>query len=492
MTVKRNDPCPCGSGKKYKHCCMKADRAKAQAEEKERQAALHRPPAPAVTATQPTVVDTGADSDADEALVPDEPEAVDPEQERLNQLYETFEEATHEEKKAILRSAIEEKALDGELAFEFFNDLHAPMVERDERAEFVELTSLLKTQQPELYATENQWFWSWEVHNALAMGDDVALQQAVDQLIANGGQDLDQFFPVFSCLLYHDCRPILLNALDRHSLHIVQGKYFPGVEYEVNQKFSDLILINYIETQPADELLEERNFEALCAALAPYTVDLLRDQLATFIRLAGGLKRGEWHIDDFAFAPPPPKRDMWYDEDEEEEEEPKQDPAIAHLRDLSNEFLHYARYTEQIPLTKAELAREGLANYILQRSRGELTDEPSSRGPGRRKRSRIARSKTESTQTNVLLPDHKSLDRYLTRFYGFLANRHYEGAACFELIPTWVRFLVFKGLAEEAEGQQALRSLQAMSQSMVRLAERDNVDPALAENMRKWQANAGL
>jgi hypothetical protein len=23
----RNDPCPCGSGKKYKHCCLKKDEA---------------------------------------------------------------------------------------------------------------------------------------------------------------------------------------------------------------------------------------------------------------------------------------------------------------------------------------------------------------------------------------------------------------------------------------------------------------------------------
>jgi hypothetical protein len=23
----RNDPCPCGSGKKYKHCCLEKDRA---------------------------------------------------------------------------------------------------------------------------------------------------------------------------------------------------------------------------------------------------------------------------------------------------------------------------------------------------------------------------------------------------------------------------------------------------------------------------------
>ena len=30
MTVGRNEPCPCGSGKKYKHCCaLRKDRASA-------------------------------------------------------------------------------------------------------------------------------------------------------------------------------------------------------------------------------------------------------------------------------------------------------------------------------------------------------------------------------------------------------------------------------------------------------------------------------
>jgi hypothetical protein len=28
-TLRRNDPCPCGSGKKYKHCCLKKEEAQA-------------------------------------------------------------------------------------------------------------------------------------------------------------------------------------------------------------------------------------------------------------------------------------------------------------------------------------------------------------------------------------------------------------------------------------------------------------------------------
>ncbi len=31
-TPGRNDPCPCGSGKKYKHCCLSKDEAAARTE----------------------------------------------------------------------------------------------------------------------------------------------------------------------------------------------------------------------------------------------------------------------------------------------------------------------------------------------------------------------------------------------------------------------------------------------------------------------------
>lgn len=479
MTSKRNDPCPCGSGKKYKHCCMKADLAREEAEKAERQAALRNPPAPAVRELPPPVYHAPA--------VVKEPEEVDPELERLNQLYEEFHAAGYEQQKAILQSAIEEKALDGELAFEFFNDLYAEMVERGERGEFGRLGALLQTHQPDVYAEENHWFWSWEVQDALALGDDAALQRAANQLIENGGNDVDQFYPVFNSLLYHDRRTVLLNALNNHSLHLVEGKYFPGVEDEVNRKCSDLIVLNYIEEQPADALLAEDNLDSLCAALAPYTVDLLREQLAEFIAWAGGLKRGEWTLDDFAFASPAKRRRGGSAEDGD----PLTDPAVAHLRDLSCEFLYYARHTEHIPLTKADLARENLVNYILERDRGELTDDESSRGSGPLKRSQKGRDKQNAQNNHVLLPDHKTLYRYLMRFYGFLALNTHEGAAFFELIPAWVRFLHAKGLVEQSEGDDALRSLQALSQSMVKLME-GRSDPLLAVNMRKWQEDAGI
>lgn len=35
MSVGRNDPCPCGSGRKYKKCCQEADEARARVQREE-------------------------------------------------------------------------------------------------------------------------------------------------------------------------------------------------------------------------------------------------------------------------------------------------------------------------------------------------------------------------------------------------------------------------------------------------------------------------
>jgi len=44
LRIGRNDPCHCGSGKKYKKCCMNKDKEAAQAEQAARQAAAIPPP----------------------------------------------------------------------------------------------------------------------------------------------------------------------------------------------------------------------------------------------------------------------------------------------------------------------------------------------------------------------------------------------------------------------------------------------------------------
>ena len=86
MKIGRNTPCPCGSGHKYKHCCLAKDQdaesaALAQAAADRLAAALHRDPAPGdvrgalpgeddfdeLTSASNAVIDLVHDSRLDEA-----------------------------------------------------------------------------------------------------------------------------------------------------------------------------------------------------------------------------------------------------------------------------------------------------------------------------------------------------------------------------------------------------------------------------------------
>jgi len=47
----RNEPCRCGSGRKYKHCCLEKDEAKARAARAKAEKAAKEAPPPAETTT---------------------------------------------------------------------------------------------------------------------------------------------------------------------------------------------------------------------------------------------------------------------------------------------------------------------------------------------------------------------------------------------------------------------------------------------------------
>src|SRR5438874_1120241 len=99
MKIGRNDPCPCGSGKKYKKCCLAKD-----------EAAAHQ-----LQATQATVQREMARSfDAQP-----EPPAPSPLDQARSKLWNEFEATKQANKPALFHRALADgEVLDAELAFE--------------------------------------------------------------------------------------------------------------------------------------------------------------------------------------------------------------------------------------------------------------------------------------------------------------------------------------------------------------------------------------
>ena len=162
MAVKtgRNAPCPCGSGKKYKKCCLAKD-------EQERQRAV------AVAAPEASEAETlaaGAVSPPPAVFRP-APPPPDPHEDAVHARLEAFDAADYPGQIALFAQTLDEAELmDDENAFEMLNTLKSATVEHDERDRFDDFVEALRTRLPEIYARHAHDYLDWQIINALGTG----------------------------------------------------------------------------------------------------------------------------------------------------------------------------------------------------------------------------------------------------------------------------------------------------------------------------------
>ena len=114
MNAGRNDPCPCGSGKKYKKCCL----AKDQEESSRRTAEF-----PLVTQQHPEPAGLTAPARGAEAPTP--PLPPDPVTERAESRWREFESQNGGGRIAVFLETLEDaEVMTDDMAFEMLSSLH--------------------------------------------------------------------------------------------------------------------------------------------------------------------------------------------------------------------------------------------------------------------------------------------------------------------------------------------------------------------------------
>jgi hypothetical protein len=195
MKIGRNQPCPCGSGKKYKKCCLgKPDDEQAASSERAQLMAS----AESATAGLSEDVAGGSAEEKD----------------RWAEFWEEYEVAGLDPRLEMAKHDIEESdGLDGDLAFELVEGVAAACQEDGRTTELEDLIGNIEKRTPKAFASESYWFHSWRVENALLSGGD--LETPLMALAAEADRGIDQLFRIVDRLLYH-CREAEL----RHALEI--------------------------------------------------------------------------------------------------------------------------------------------------------------------------------------------------------------------------------------------------------------------------------
>jgi hypothetical protein len=152
MRVGRNDPCPCGSGKKYKKCCLEKDR-KGQAK------APPPPPKPpgeyASDRPFPKPVPRAARRGRVKASVAAGSQAGGPGAREVDPFWQEFEGRDYEGQIALFEEALDgEEEMESELAFEMLAAIRESAMERGDRERLGGLVAALQSRRPDTYASD--------------------------------------------------------------------------------------------------------------------------------------------------------------------------------------------------------------------------------------------------------------------------------------------------------------------------------------------------
>lgn len=470
MKPGRNDPCPCGSGKKYKKCCLASDEAAARAEH-------HAAPPANPPPGSPTRW-------LDPLLAPSE-SVLDPAVAAIEMRWKEWERADYEERIGLFAVSMADPGMmSGDMAFEMLSDLSDAMAKRGERGRLDDLVEALREHVPDAYAEEAHFFLFWRIENALADGRTDALPPLVREMAALAHREFDLFDEIVDLLSYHGQLSLLVEAMETAWPTVCESDALTawGVE-QFGLQIANLLLLDALERESAASaaaLLERMQ------TYAPITLEKLAPYLA---HLTGQSERS-WTQSDFQLAHRPPHEE---DDEDMEGERPESlaeffsDPARENLFLLSGEFLGYLHREEGVSFAKGEMVREEIVRYVVDRFEGELGVAPS---PKRRPRGKEAAPAAPAP--SVLCPDAATLETFLRTLMGFLLGEPWRAAATFELMPAWLRFLESRGLIDSEQRQQTVQVLARIARWLRGMWRRDPAEPILVAAMDRWLADAGM
>jgi hypothetical protein len=466
MKIGRNDPCPCGSGKKYKKCCLgKEQPAPASPPDL---GALLAPsaPRPRVAHTPPTP--------------PAPPRQLTPEQQKWQAFWKDFAGQDHAGRVAIFFRMLDDDEMDDELAFEMLQHLHQDVIQSSDRPRFLEFVAALRERRPDVYQEGAHWYLKWALFDALADGQSADVLPLARELAGTAGRDIDAVNRGLDALAYHGQLPALVEALRigwpevRASDNVVPWGVTRFAEKGIHYEIYD-----YLEHTPSGSPDDPALLERMNCFVEE---DLNLEYVAQFMGDLTGQGAPAWTVEDFALLPRKKRR-----RDSDEEEEPPVDQGARNLARLIDQFVGYLRREEGVPYPRGGLVREHLFEYFIRRHEGDLDPQPSMLERAMRPNLKLP---PPPPPGHPLCPERVTLDVHFGQLIGFLNSLYHVVAALFELMPAWLRFLETRHLIDAQRRLQTVEELRPLQVTLVGVWEKHTDDPTMYRAVQAWPADA--
>ena len=442
MKIGRNEPCPCGSGKKYKKCCLNKDLDKKDE--------LKATKLEALSSGSPEIQQL-----RDDHVKVDDDRAIEVKDE-VDLLWEDFEKSDLKRQVELFKSALDNAELmDDELAFSMIDQVYLKSVNPSEKKEVITLIEMLHEKLPDVFQENAAYHIHWLLSCALVTHQMEKVVFWAPRMSECAAEDIDVFYWVADKLAYHGCLSILLSIM-RNSWKDVEESddIMPSAIGEFSVRAGFYEIFDYIQTtspvNPDDPELMKR-----IAVFGEFE----QDRLTRYVNVLSEVDSRSWNLDDF---------------------EGKASSAEIFRENVFNlclEFSGYAQREFEIPYPRALMGAREICNYLVERITGELKP----------KRSKKSRNRKEEKKQHPLCPDYTSLNSYFAQHMHFMNPQSYLISATFELIPNWLKFLKKHQLIEQEMINPTLMDLAPIADDLTKLWKNHHEDPALLASLDCWK-----
>jgi hypothetical protein len=324
--VGRNDPCPCGSGAKYKYCCMNED--------------------------------TGDGFSASGSFSSETASAsTDPSP--LEEVWDRFNRASYEERRTLVEEIVgDPERMDEENAFHMFNELCPVAIERGDAEWLSRNIARLEREQPDVYAAERPYLLSYLLTAAVVTGDvETVAANRVDDLATVASQEIDDFHPTIELIAYHGPLAPIARAMSNGWPDVRENAdIMPFGKDEFANKGLQYALLAYYEENGTVDLQDSDLQDQIVVYDAKEKDKVDIDYLERFAERLSGPNTQSWQIED--------------------------DPA-ENVHWLTVDFMCWVHEEKDVPLGRAHLARQTLSDcYGRRYDDGVLGTDPDLRLTG--------------------------------------------------------------------------------------------------------------
>lgn len=438
MKVGRNDQCPCGSGKKYKKCCLPLQHSARPSPVDAQQVAGSAGTESALAALQPE----------GSASATDQPH-----------FWEEYGMASVDARIDILRRVVEEeKRFDGELAYELLVDVVEPLqhIGRPEDADAA--LDLVRERQPGAYRDQASWFDEWRVENALLAGQDV--EGPLLEFASRAQANVDGFFLMVDRLLYHGKTEALLMGLGPAWNALKDSPDVTEKAKQLIQRLAvDVVVDHQLSLDPSAAECSPELLEQIASIVGSDRAHV--DE--SFEHRARGGER-HWRVEDFGSGTGRSDNGLFL---------------------LAMDFSRLLFSRDDWPPSRANLAAHEFGWYLA-----SAVSAPNRAQPGRssqRRRGKKRGDKDSSSNQFRLAPTAPSADRYVADLIDPINPRPTRAATFYEALPPWIDFLVGQSLIPETEGPPLTRRVIRRLAPLSELLEMLIADPVMKGNVRRIQ-----